>query len=364
VADVNRVRLGDLRHRNAYMRVAMRLVPSRPDRWLRWLIAASLLLPPILFGFVAYQSRVATMTAADQQLISTVRLLHEHAEKVLDTNELVIQQVDLLAAGLSWDEIVRSEVLHRQLKRLAENLPQVGGIFLVSPNGTVANGSGEFPATPINVSDRDYFSALQDGHLGAFISYAHQGRITGHEQFNFARRRSSSSGSFDGIVEIAASPTYFWETYRNIGNKRASVSLVRDNGEELTYYPRPMFLGSRAPIDLATKVPEKEPLLVSRLPLPYDTTDRRGAYQRIHGYPLFVGYSVPNSSITASWLEIVILNGTLIGTGSLLVALMAWFVLQGLRREEAAYSAFRAESLRREQAETKMEQSKRMELIG
>jgi hypothetical protein len=74
----------------------MRLVPSRPDRWLRWLIAASLVLPPILFGFVAYQSRVATMTAADQHLISTVRLLREHAEKVLDTNELVIQQVDLL----------------------------------------------------------------------------------------------------------------------------------------------------------------------------------------------------------------------------------------------------------------------------
>jgi two-component system NtrC family sensor kinase len=43
---------------------------------------------------------------------------------------------------------------------------------------------------------------------------------------------------------------------------------------------------------------------------------------------------------------------------------MAWFVLQGFRREEDAYSAFRAESLRREQAETKMEQAKRMEVIG
>jgi hypothetical protein len=187
------------------------------------------------------------MMAADQQMIGTVRLLREHAEKVLDTNELVIQQADLLAAGLSWDAIARSEVLHQQLKRLAGQFPQVGGLFLVASDGTVANGSGVFPATSINVSDRDYFSALRDGYLGAFISYAHQGRVTGGEQFNFARRRSTPDGTFDGVIEIAASPTYFWEAYRNVGSARASVVLVRDNGEQLAYYPTPMFSGPSAP---------------------------------------------------------------------------------------------------------------------
>ena len=231
------------------LRFAAKLISPQPDSWLRWLIAASLILPPTLFGFVAYQSHVATMMAADQQMIGTVRLLREHAEKVLDTNELVIQQVDLLAAGLSWDAIARSEVLHQQLKRLAGQFPQVGGIFLVAPDGTVANGSAVFPATPINVSDRDYFSALRDGYLGAFISYARQGRVTEGEQFNFARGRSAPYGTFDGVIEIAASPTYFWEAYRNVGSKRASVVLVRDNGEELAYYPTPMFSGPSAPDD-------------------------------------------------------------------------------------------------------------------
>ena len=68
--------------------------------------------------------------------------------------------------------------------------------------------------------------------------------------------------------------------------------------------------------------------------------------------------------IIANWRKTVILNGTLIGTGSVLVALMAWFVLRGFRREEAAHVAFRAEVRRREQAEAKMEQAKRMEVIG
>jgi two-component system NtrC family sensor kinase len=304
------------------------------------------------------------MMAADQQMIGTVRLLREHAEKVLDTNELVIQQADLLAAGLSWDAIARSEVLHQQLKRLAGQFPQVGGLFLVASDGTVANGSGVFPATSINVSDRDYFSALRDGYLGAFISYAHQGRVTGGEQFNFARRRSTPDGTFDGVIEIAASPTYFWEAYRNVGSARASVVLVRDNGEQLAYYPTPMFSGPSAPSVLTANLPPGEPLLVSRLPSPYDAIDRRGAYQRIRGYPLIVGYSVPNTIIIANWRKTVILNGALIGTGSVLVALMAWSVLRGFRREEAAHVAFRAEVRRREQAETKMEQAKRMEVIG
>jgi hypothetical protein len=45
---------------------------------------------------VAYQSRVATFPAADQQLIGTVKLLREHAEKVFGTDELVIEKVDRL----------------------------------------------------------------------------------------------------------------------------------------------------------------------------------------------------------------------------------------------------------------------------
>ena len=105
----------------------------------------SLVLPPAFYGLVAYQSRAATFAAADQQLIGTVKLLREHVEKVLDTNELVIEQVDRVTAGLSWDEVAHSEAVHLQLKRLDDQLPQVNGIYLVAPDGTVAVAAGCFP---------------------------------------------------------------------------------------------------------------------------------------------------------------------------------------------------------------------------
>src|SRR5437870_981787 len=99
------------------MSFARKLASSRPDRWLAWLITASLVLPPAFFGLVAYQSRMATLTAADQQMAGTVRLLRGHAEQVFQTDELVIQQVDGLIAGMSWEDIARSEALHLRLKR-------------------------------------------------------------------------------------------------------------------------------------------------------------------------------------------------------------------------------------------------------
>ena len=75
------------------MRFVRRLAPSWTDRWLIGLIVASLMVPPAYYGLVAYQSRVATYAAADRQLVGMVELIHEHVQKVFDTDELVIKLV-------------------------------------------------------------------------------------------------------------------------------------------------------------------------------------------------------------------------------------------------------------------------------
>ena len=339
------------------MRFVRRLAPSWTDRWLIGLIVASLIVPPAYYGLVAYQSRVAAFTAADRQLIGVVKLLREHVQKVFDTDELVIKLVDRLTAGLSWDEIAHSERLHLLLKQLDDELPQVNGIYLVAPDGTVASSSRMFPVRPSNLGDRAYFTSLRDGYQGSFISDVHPGRTSGVLQFNVARRRSSLDGTFNGVILLSDDPAYFENAYRSVGDSAASVVLARDDGAELVSYPVPMFSGSRAPADLIASVPQNDPLLVSSIPLPYDAMARKGAFQRINGYPLFIGYSVPLASITASWRRTVILNGMLVAFGSLTVAFMGWLILRGYRSE-------RSEARRREQAEAKMIDAMRMEAIG
>ncbi len=339
------------------MRFVPRLAPSWTDRWLVVLIVASLVMPPAYYGLVAYQSRVTTFAAADQQLVGVVNLLREHVQKVFDTDELVIKLVDRVSAGLSWEEIAQSERLHLLLKQLDDQLPQVNGIYLVAPDGTVASSSREFPIRPSNLSDRPYFTSLRDGYLGSYVSDVHPGRTSGVPQFNVARRRSSLDGRFNGVILLSDDPAYFENAYRSIGDRAASVVLARDDGAELVSYPTPMFSGSRAPADLIASVPQNDPLLVNSIPLPYDATVRQAAFQRIAGYPLFIGYSVPLASITASWHRTVILNGMLVAIGSLTVAFMGWLILRGYRGE-------RAEARRREEAEAKMIDAMRMEAIG
>jgi two-component system NtrC family sensor kinase len=337
--------------------VIMRPVVSRPDRWLGWLIVASLVLPPAFFGLVAYQSRTATVASAEQRMAGTVRLLREQAEKVLDTNQLVIQQVDRLTAGMSWDEIAQSQTLHQQLDDLDNELAQVQSIYLAAPDGFVVNSSNSFPTRPISASDRPYFSAFRDGYQGTFISKVYRGRATGVEQFAIARRRSSPDGSFNGVIVAADSPDYFEKAYQGIGDEKASIVLARDDGEELASYPAAMFADSHAPANLIAQFPQDKPLLVNAVPHPYDKTDRVGVYQRIEGYPLFVGYSLPRAAITANWRNTVILNGILVGIGSLTVALVGWLALRGYRSE-------RTEAQRREEAEAKMIEAMSMEAIG
>ena len=339
------------------MRFVQRLASSWTDRWLIGLIVASLVVPPAYYGLVAYQSRVAIFAAADRQLVGIVKLLREHVKKVFDTDELVIRLVDRVTTGLSWEEIAHSEKLHLLLKQLDEQLPQVNGIYLVAPDGTVASSSRVFPIRPSNLNDRPYFTSLRDGYQGALISDVHRGRTSGALQFNVARRRSSLDGTFNGIILLSDDPAYFESAYRSIGDSTASVVLARDDGAELISYPTPMFSGSRAPADLIASVAQNDPLLISSIPLPYDATARQGAFQRIEGYPLVIGYSVPLDSITASWRRTVILNGMLVAFGSLTVAFMGWLVLRGYRSE-------RAEARRREQAEAKMIGAMRMEAIG
>ena len=66
------------------MRFVRRLAPSWTDRWLIGLIIASLMVPPAYYGLAAYQSRVATFTAAYRQLVGIVKLFREHVQEVFE----------------------------------------------------------------------------------------------------------------------------------------------------------------------------------------------------------------------------------------------------------------------------------------
>ena len=130
---------------------------------------------------------IATIAANDQQMVGTVTLLRERAKKVLGTPmNWSSSRLTGSSRGCRGRLSPDLKSLHQQLNQLDRQLPQVGGILVVAPDGTIANSSGPMPAEPINVSDSDYFTALRDGYQGAYIGSVHRDRAAGAERFNCA----------------------------------------------------------------------------------------------------------------------------------------------------------------------------------
>jgi PAS domain S-box-containing protein len=116
-------------------------------------------------------------------------------------------------------------------------------IGIVNRDGILVLGSSA--AAPVDLSDREYFSAHTRSDTGRmFIDQPLLGRVTGKWAIQISRRLNRPDGSFDGIVYMAVDPAYFARFYRRIDLGRDGVvtlvgldgvARVRQVGDETTF---------------------------------------------------------------------------------------------------------------------------------
>jgi hypothetical protein len=80
-----------------------------PLRLHRLLIVASIIVPAALFGIAALQSRSDVLREGKETVIRTTAVLHEHARKVFETEELVFARVEDRIRELTWVQIASPE---------------------------------------------------------------------------------------------------------------------------------------------------------------------------------------------------------------------------------------------------------------
>src|SRR6185312_7810244 len=123
----------------------MKRLPSPPIARNAWpyiaLVAASLLIPILLFAIVAGEDRKSILRDAERDVAHTADIFHEHALKVFETHELIAAVVDGRIRSMSWDEIAASRSVHEYLKGIAAQYPQVQGVWLVDSTGRLRNSS-------------------------------------------------------------------------------------------------------------------------------------------------------------------------------------------------------------------------------
>ncbi|MGE0725774.1 MAG: hybrid sensor histidine kinase/response regulator, partial [Alphaproteobacteria bacterium] len=274
-------------------------------RVLRLAVWAIAVVPASFFCLHAWWSHEAHFRAAKVSLERTLDLVHEHAVKVMETQALVVTQVERMLEGPD-DGAIRAdeERLHRRLSALEEALPQVRGVWVLGADGHPLLASSLWPAPhELDLSDREYFRVHRDdAGRGSFVSPVLLGRALDIAFFQVSTRRAGEA--FAGVVGVSMLPRYFEEYYaRVVADGAFSVVLARPEGEILARHPatgRPLHemppMGNfRARV--AASPTAGSYTTVSAL----DGVERMIVFRRIPQYPIYVMIGLPIPRIRRDW---------------------------------------------------------------
>lgn len=256
----------------------------------RLLLALVLVLPGLLFGMLAWNEYREVWREGEQLARRTTTALTEHALKVLDTHDLVLELVDAQIRGHSWEEIERDARLRASLAAIPKKFLPIHSIWLVDATGRVRHQSGP-PSSGqgLSVAHRDYFLAHRDGPpRRLFISEPFDGRLTGKRLFTVSIRRTTPDGRFDGLISVAVEIGYFtrfWEQF--VPATTHVIPLMRADGTLLVRHPvgeHPPRLSLAGPYLRQIAASPAGGFYVARSAV--DGIERMNAYSRIGGYPL------------------------------------------------------------------------------
>ena len=336
------------------------------------LLCLSVLLPLALFGWTAFGEHRQALQDAGHATDRTIAVLHEHAARVLETNELVLSEVMRQTEGRSWDEIGRDSRLWTYLLRVAADLGQPTDIVLADADGRVRMTTTRFPAArDDSLAGQEDFEALRSRQGWTHIAVLPGTSLT-PRQITLSRRRVAADGSFDGILRIGlpvSQFTAFWSRYAP--NTRYVVTLVRSDGRVVTRWP-----STTLPEWVATDGLLLRSALVERTGhfagmSGIDGVERVSAFTQVRDYPLHLVFSVEKAAVLDDWRERVTLLGlyTVLAAAALLgMALMTVRQYREQRRDSGRWremaERLEAESARREQAEAALRRAQTLEAVG
>jgi len=335
---------------------------------LRFMVAASVILPLVFLAGGTWYRRSQMMEQAQGDATRLSALAREHALKVLETNALVLDRLEDRIRGMDWAEIeARGEELYGWMRRLDEEIRQIIALHIVHPNGDAVLLSLAWPAPPLNLTSRGYFRAMVAGETGIVLGDPFISPLTGKMSVVFGRAMRRADGQFGGAVLGALLAEYFEEQWRLMDpGGHASFGLVRlADGLPLASLP--------ASTSAPGAVPDPGRAFAALQPSGAELhrTVRFGerdewlaSGSRLGSFPIGITVVVDLDRVHAEWMRAV---GSL--ALCILIALAAlgsasWMAIRRWRAEQLALAGLEAEIYRREEAEAGLRQAQRLEAVG
>ena len=344
---------------------------ERADRPMRWLLAATIVLPLAVFATGATISYRQHEVEAQDRLQRNLSTIYEHGLKVLETVELTSHYLDELLDDVSDDQLRRDEAgYHRRLKALTDTLPQFADIWIIDAAGHPLVAGTVFPLPQMDVSDRDYFRVQRNGAVnGLYVGDVMTARATGERGqprfFALSRKRTAKDGKFAGVTVISISPDYFGDYYAKLPQPLVAT-MIRADGLVLARYPEAEQPAARlapdSPMQRQFNEGRESAMLTATSTI--DGKRRLYAYRKLPRLNVYTSAGIDTAEITQSWLMGMSRHLIFGLPATLSMIALCLLALRHTRREATANRMLRAESARREATEEALRQAQKMEAVG
>lgn len=321
------------------------------------LVVASLIVPLALFAIIMWQDYRTEFRATEQEVLRTTEIFQQHALNVFETQQLVADRVSDRLRGMGWEEIERSGAIRTYLVKICNVYPQVQAIWLADASGVVRTASQALPASPVRIDDRDYFRALREADSDIFIGQLVSGRLRKGLNFNVARRREGKTAAFDGVVVITVTPEYFSQFWNKVArHSDFSASLIRSDGRHLARAPflDPNVLSTSPSSSFVQAIRRGEQgayVGVSST----DAKKRVYAVRKVGNYNVYMVYGVDTKVILQEWRKDLVFYGSIFGTATVALLLLALVVLKRTREEQEAVRRWQDLAIRLEKSSVELQ---------
>ncbi|HEX2544220.1 MAG TPA: ATP-binding protein [Ramlibacter sp.] len=346
----------------------------RPDlaatslRSLRIFMAACVAVALLLFGaFAAYRYQQMHQEA-EVRLQRTLSIAHEHALRVLDTNETLLRHAMALVRDDDDGRIAaQSAVLHAQMREITAGKPQIQSIWVQGPDGRplVSSRMAEPPAD-MNVANRPYFVWHREKRGGVAMSSLM--RMGDERFFNISRGRYRSNGDFAGVVSVGLYASYFRSFHAQLAADEpgVAVTMFRNDGVVYSRWPdlpnQPERMSPKG--EVLSRVLRGENAGVIRSVSSLDNQNRVILFQRLGEYPVYIGIGRELRVIDAAWMREMARVAAFVMVPVLLLVLTAYLVLRRTREALDAVRRLQEESAARRQVEEALLQAQKLEALG
>jgi signal transduction histidine kinase len=339
-------------------------------RAVRIAIGLAVLLPLIAFGLITKDRWDQATSEAERVIVQETAVAAEHIGRVLETQESILQQIDLVIRGLSWDEIETSPAVQRMLTDFADRRAHVASVWIADEEGRVRAGSAAWPAGT-TIADRGYFVAQRQADQGTLVSEPIIGRVSDQRVFTVSRRRTTDNGTFGGLIFVAVAAEYIEAFFASLIRTEGVVVLIRPNGDLLARSPP-----TRAVQRLGPESQLMQRLAVDRMNRPsgivsgvywgrsvIDGRERLYGYQSVEPYGLIASIGTNLDDIYEPWWRDTLRYGLITALLALLLAAAGLSLLAAARRADAATARALDEAERNAAAQRRIDALERQNAI-